>query len=359
MRTARLRETLSCAGHYVRAGSIILSVFILASMPRCLSQQCQTFATFNVEGSTKAGYCKRHAADGMINVTDKRCSHKTCTKISVYNVEGSKTTAYCKTHAAVGMVNVRSKRCSYTSCNTRPNFNVKGGKSPLYCKKHAEEGMVDVRNKRCSDESCFKYASYNLEGTKTARFCAQHAQDQMINVHSKRCIYDGCKKYPNFNVKGSRTKLYCKSHAQDGMVDVRNELRLNKCRQDGTPTTVSLKPVGNPSTGPDGDIPDEGVDTGQKRSRLAFDRSQALRCPDQRPLLQNEVVQSVERTPSQAAAMTLSSFASPMHVKDGLVPTAVKGTRPEIPVKLRPVAKGQPLVPTEQIKIELELTMKL
>ena len=56
---------------------------------RCLHQLCMRQPTFNVDGSTKAAYCKEHAKDGMVDIYRKRCSTHPCTTTPYFNVESS------------------------------------------------------------------------------------------------------------------------------------------------------------------------------------------------------------------------------------------------------------------------------
>ncbi|CAN0417786.1 unnamed protein product, partial [Scytosiphon promiscuus] len=41
------------------------------------------------------------------------CSHGNCTKRPTFNVKGNRPAAYCKTHAKDGMVDVSNRRCSH------------------------------------------------------------------------------------------------------------------------------------------------------------------------------------------------------------------------------------------------------
>ena len=68
----------------------------VASMRRCLYEQCLMWASYNIESSKRPAYCKQHAEDGMVNVCKTLCSHDFCTKIPSFNVKGSKTAIYCK-----------------------------------------------------------------------------------------------------------------------------------------------------------------------------------------------------------------------------------------------------------------------
>ncbi|CAN0501740.1 unnamed protein product, partial [Scytosiphon promiscuus] len=47
----------------------------------------------------------------MVDVVNRRCSHETCMKYPSFNVEGRKPAVYCKKHAADGMVDIVSRRC--------------------------------------------------------------------------------------------------------------------------------------------------------------------------------------------------------------------------------------------------------
>ncbi|CAN0386473.1 unnamed protein product, partial [Scytosiphon promiscuus] len=73
-----------------------------------------------------------------------RCSHASCTRRPTYNVNSSKA-AYCRQHAADGMVNVENKTCLYPSCAKQPSFNVEGRHTAAYCTQHASTGLVNVK----------------------------------------------------------------------------------------------------------------------------------------------------------------------------------------------------------------------
>ncbi|CAN0440690.1 unnamed protein product, partial [Laminaria digitata] len=93
-----------------------------------------------------------------------RCSHDSCTRSPNFNVAGSKKPAYCKRHSEDGMVNVVSRRCSHDSCTRQPTFDFAGNTQPLYCKQHAEDGMIDVCTRRCSQDSCTNHPAFNVLG---------------------------------------------------------------------------------------------------------------------------------------------------------------------------------------------------
>ncbi|CAM9206493.1 unnamed protein product, partial [Laminaria digitata] len=49
-------------------GGNLLSSHPVARMKHCRCHHCKLTATFNIEGSKAAMYCKRHAEHGMVNV---------------------------------------------------------------------------------------------------------------------------------------------------------------------------------------------------------------------------------------------------------------------------------------------------
>ena len=108
--------------HFSRLPRLPLAVFDfwlsyrVARMRRCVHPQCMKFASYNLEGSKTAVFCKQHSEDGMVNVISLRCSHVSCTRQPSFNAEGSRTAAFCKQHAEDGMVNIRITRCSHDSC---------------------------------------------------------------------------------------------------------------------------------------------------------------------------------------------------------------------------------------------------
>lgn len=131
-------------------------------MRRCLQNNCSRRGSFNVQGSTAAVYCKRHAADGMVNVRSRRCSHSSCSRRPSFNQEGSKTDN-CRKHAEDGGANVSSRRCLRDCCMLQPSFNYEGSMTPAFCRTHAEVGMVDARSNRCAVCSRTEKLSFNYQ----------------------------------------------------------------------------------------------------------------------------------------------------------------------------------------------------
>ena len=153
--------------------------------------------------------------------------------------------------------------------------------------------------------------------------------------------------------------MYCKAHAENGTVDVNEDHVWNESRAKRSPKALLSRAAVSPSTGPYHDVSDEGVISGRERSRLAVDRNIALLCPDDGPSIPGEVVQSVRRTLSNFVPLATPSSAASWHRNDTLVPTAVTGTRHDMPVSFCPVTKDEASVSTEPIKIELRLALKL
>ena len=189
----------------------------------CAHSECNKQPAFNVEGETKALYCKAHAKEGMVDIKSKRCAHSECNKHPAFNVEGETNALYCKAHATEGMVDITHKPCAHPKCNTRPTFNVEGETKALYCKAHATEGMVDIKNKRCAHSECNKQPVFNVEGETKALYCKAHATEGMVDITHKPCAHPECNKQPVFNVEGETKALYCKAHATEGMVDIVNK----------------------------------------------------------------------------------------------------------------------------------------
>ena len=226
-------------------------------MAPCSNPFCQTRASYSVQGSKKAIYCKRHAKDGMVNAHVKRfssgtsaasasnvegtkmpagvrsakdynagrklCSHGSCKTAPSFNIDGIRPAMFCKHHSKDGMLHVYAKRCLHPTCTTRASFNI-GGSKAVYCKLHAQDGMIDVLNKvssysQCSHATCTLWPSFNVEGSKGAAYCKRHAVDGMVDVCSSRCLFEACKTKPSFNVEGGKP-AYCKVHAKNGMVNV-------------------------------------------------------------------------------------------------------------------------------------------
>ena len=81
-------------------------------------------------------------------------SYDACLTLSVFNVEGSKRPTFCKKHTQEGMLNVMKKSCAHGACVARASHNVLGNGRPTFCKNHAEDGMVNAVVKRCSHGAC-------------------------------------------------------------------------------------------------------------------------------------------------------------------------------------------------------------
>ena len=157
----------------------------------------------------------------MQDVRNKLCSHESCTRYPGFNVEGSKRGAYCRRHALDGMVDVISQRCSHDTCTRGPYFNVEGSKKGAYCSRHAETGMVDVRNKRCSHSSCLKRPSWGVLTDGTATTCGLHKSllgSPVVNFEAT-CKVVCCKKKSRWGVHGKQP-THCLDHGplQEGLV---------------------------------------------------------------------------------------------------------------------------------------------
>lgn len=74
----------------------------------------------------------------------KPCAEEGCKTRPSIGVEGSKVGVYCRRHAKEGMVDVTTRRCAFEDCSKLPNFGYQGIKERLYCRQHAKKGMVDI-----------------------------------------------------------------------------------------------------------------------------------------------------------------------------------------------------------------------
>jgi hypothetical protein len=181
---------------------------------KCL--ECKSRPYFNVDGETTGIYCDKHKKENMVNVVSKTCLE--CKSRPSFNVEGETTGIYCDKHKKENMVNVVSPRC--LECKSRPGFNVEGEKTAIYCVKHKKENMVNVVNKTCLE--CKSQPHFNVDGETTAIYCAKHKKENMVNVVNKTCLE--CKSQPNFNVEGETIGIYCAKHKKDGMIDVKHKI---------------------------------------------------------------------------------------------------------------------------------------
>ena len=183
----------------------------------------------------------------MVNIRSLRCSHDSCATRATFNVEGSKTAAYCRQHAGDNMVDVRNKRCSHDSCTRGPCFNFEGSKKGAFCSQHAETGMVDVRNKRCSHSSCAKRPAWGVGTDGTATSCSRHKSDlvgsPVINFEAT-CKVACCKNKTRWGLDGKQP-THCLYHGplQDGLVRT-----VGRDRTKGfNPRGPSYRPVSGPS----------------------------------------------------------------------------------------------------------------
>ena len=177
----------------------------MCKRPTCKTEGCNTQPNFNIEGDTKALYCKNHKQIDMIDVTHKSCKTEGCKTRPNFNKEGEKKGLYCKNHKKVGMINIKDKTCKTEGCNTQPIFNIEGETKCLYCKDHKKVGMVNIKDKTCKTEGCKTQPSFNIEGATNGLYCKDHKLDGMIGVTHKTCKNDWC----NTHVKNKKYEGYC------------------------------------------------------------------------------------------------------------------------------------------------------
>ena len=158
---------------------------------RCSHDSCTRQASFNVEGSKKAAYCKQHAKDGMVDVRHKRCSHDSCTRHPLWGVlaDGVATVcAYHKSDLLDGPVINFAVSCKAVGCGKSSKWGL-GGKQPTHCPDHGplEEGLVrtvgTARSKGVSGRSSSRglRKCLNSEDGGTASKRARRAMPRTVN----------------------------------------------------------------------------------------------------------------------------------------------------------------------------------
>ena len=150
----------------------------------------------------------------MVDIRTRRCSHDLCTKRPSFNVEGSKRAAYCKRHAEDGMVQVSAKKCMSVSCTIRPSFNFVGNKTASCCKQHALDGMVNVFAKRCSHAYCLKEPRWGVLADSEPTACIHHKGDilggPVINFR-RLCKVAGCNGLARWGIE-DKQPTHCRHH---------------------------------------------------------------------------------------------------------------------------------------------------
>ena len=199
---------------------------------RCIDEECDKKATFNLPNEKKPIYCVTHKKDSMINVFARQCIHEGCNKQPSYNLPNEKKPIYCLDHKKENMINVNTSRCIFENCLMKPTFNFSNEKKPIYCLDHKKENMINVNSRHCIQEGCNKQPIYNLQSEKKPIYCSKHKTENMINVLSKRCIEDNCDKIPMFNFITEKKGIYCLIHKKENMVNVKNKkCKFSKCKE--------------------------------------------------------------------------------------------------------------------------------
>ena len=193
--------------------------------PKCEGEDCETIPSFNVEGTTKGRFCKKHASPGMVNIRSKKCqAEEGCRKQPSFAEPGATAGKYCASHKKAGMTNVADKTCAAPGCNiNKPSFNEEGKTQGLFCKLHALDTMVNVVGKLCVEPDCVIRATFNVPG-EPGLYCRLHAKKGMVLPQSNQCSDKGCTGTWVFGFKRGDKLHYCGAHRLAGMVDIRNRM---------------------------------------------------------------------------------------------------------------------------------------
>ncbi len=195
-------------------------------MKNCMYNECKTLATFGIEGTKQALFCKQHKLHIHVDVLNKFCLEPNCGILSTYGIEGTGIPLYCNKHKLYGYVDVKHKTCLEPNCKTQPSYGIEGNRIPLYCVKHKLQIHVDVINKICLQPDCRTQPSYGIEGTKQALYCVKHKLQIHVDVRSKVCLHPNCGIQPTYGIKGTKQALYCVKHKLQIHDDVINKMCL-------------------------------------------------------------------------------------------------------------------------------------
>lgn len=202
---------------------------------KCIVTNCGKKASYNIKGTKKVLYCKKHSTKDMIYINENvYCIEENCLKLACCNYPMEKIYLYCSDHKKENMENIYSKKCIGENCNLIPYFNFVG-LSPKYCKKHSDEGMINVKDKRCEKENCQELARYNLKNDSSLKYCLLHREPGMIDKKGDYCIFENCNTLASYNYQGQTKKLYCSTHYLPGMINVKHR----KCLTENCNTIVN------------------------------------------------------------------------------------------------------------------------
>lgn len=107
-------------------------------------------------------------------------------EVPCFDVLGSKILVYCKRHAANGMVDVRSKAFPHDSCVKWPRWGVLTESSASTCahyKSDPQGGPAINLTARCQVQGCNKVFRWGLRGTPPTR-CPVNGRDNDGLVHT-------------------------------------------------------------------------------------------------------------------------------------------------------------------------------
>lgn len=107
-----------------------------------------------------------------------RCSHESCTTRPSFNVVGSKKALYCKKHAEHGMVDVKNTTCAHDPCTSTPRWGILHDGYPSVCTRHkiniSADLVIDFKL-RCKVAGCKLLARWGLSATQPTH-CPDHGR---------------------------------------------------------------------------------------------------------------------------------------------------------------------------------------
>ena len=148
------------------------------------------------------------------------CKTEGCNTQPNFNIEGDTKALYCKNHKQIDMVNVISPTCKTEGCKTRPNFNKEGETKGLYCKDHKQIDMVNVISLTCKNNWCNTHVANKYEGYCLRCFMYLNPDKPIARNYKtkERAVVDFILQYfPNFT-------WYCDKKIPDGCSKRRPDL---------------------------------------------------------------------------------------------------------------------------------------
>lgn len=113
-----------------------------------------------------------------------RCIADGCNTYACYNLEGETRAKFCKSHAEPGMIDIKHKTCQHPDCETRTRYG-KPGRSPTHCAQHRETGMIQRPNSFCIQQSCREKAIYGPNMIPV--HCESHKEPDDLNLVENNC----------------------------------------------------------------------------------------------------------------------------------------------------------------------------